>query len=137
MNWQTSCPDDQRRKKPTQEQLIERIYRKVLSLEKLISNECHDMHLSIIVLENNQKHVVDGLRSLAPIVSHCQRLLNEKETLMRMFDYKDSDDFQRQWHEANAYMAKGVKPYADQGVGEIAAPAPSTFVTATALKAWY
>ena len=84
MNWQTSCPEDQRRKGPTQEQLIARIYRRVLEIEK------------------RQREIIE------PLVKAAHRLLNEKETLMRMFDYKDSEDFQRQWQEAPERLCETV-----------------------------
>ena len=79
-----------RNKKRTDKVTLERVYRRLLALD-------HDMvnQLALIRLDqqSNRRDLEAKISSLAPIVSHCERLMREKVTL------------QRQVESANGYMA--------------------------------
>ena len=79
-----------RKPKRTDKVTLERVYRRLLALD-------HDMvnQLALIRLDqqSNRRDLEAKISSLAPIVSHCERLMREKVTL------------QRQVESAHGYMA--------------------------------
>ena len=69
-----------RKPKRTDKVTLERVYRRLLALD-------HDMvnQLALIRLDqqSNRRDLEAKISSLAPIVSHCERLMREKVTLQR------------------------------------------------------
>lgn len=77
---------------------LERIYRKVLALEKEMTRQIALNRLGIDVVHGR----IDKLRdALVPIVKHCERLLREKEHL-RALIYPGEFELR----QANQFMAE-------------------------------
>jgi hypothetical protein len=107
------------RKKRTKDRVtLERIYRKVLALEKALVNqialnrarlesfsgtvrdhvrETEANTIGLRVLSRDIVYLTSQVKGLIPIVSHCERLMREKITL------------QRQLAEANRFMAQPAR----------------------------
>ena len=79
---------------------LSRVYRKLLALEKSLTDQIALNRLDIEV----QSAAITALRrALVPVVAHCERLLREKETLRAMI-YPTAEE--AKLREVNKFMAE-------------------------------
>ncbi len=99
---------------------LERIYRKVLAIEKSLGGDASVVGRPSLAFLRDigwgaRKDITDlriemrdKFESLKGIVDHCQRLLREKQTLMHMIGDVHVEDLNTILREANAYMSKPI-----------------------------
>jgi hypothetical protein len=101
---------NKRHAKPTTAQLVSRVYRKQLDMEKQFVDQLALLRLDFERLASGQRMLSERLESIhegnlatvKTLADHCARLLREKETLMKAA---------QALHDSHAYMSEPLKKW--------------------------